>query len=195
MLFFNLWDRVLHLLVPILLTQVIPAQTSQKRVIPVDVCGQSALTKWRRCGEQMKLVGSSSLELQMQLTNLATSIVESAARTIRCWRMAHMKSWDTFRVSNILLVTSDWDWTHLAGEFWTLRETTSVKVSWSAKGSAFLEVLRQFGIESIILLTIWLWTTLEPRTPRWNSLSRRWLKCCDWAAPTGWSTNCGRNSR
>ena len=31
-------------------TQVTPAQTSQKRVIHVDVCGQSAHSKWKRCG-------------------------------------------------------------------------------------------------------------------------------------------------
>ena len=55
-------------------------------------------------------------------------------------------------------------------------------------------VIRDRGI---FLLGIWLWTILEPRMPRYQSLPRcrRWLKCCDWAAPTSWLANCGRNAR
>ena len=38
---------------------------------------------------------------------------------------------------------------------------------------------------------------LEPRMLRYQFLPRcrRWLKCCDWAAPKNWFTNCGHNSR
>ena len=196
MLFFNIWAKVLHLLVHMFLTQVTPAQTDQKPAIRVVVCDQSACIKWRWCGEQMETVGSSSLELQMPLANLATSIVAPAAKTFRCWRMAHMKSWDTFMVSSILRVTTNRDWRQLAGGSWTLKETPSVRVRWSAAENAFFEVFWSFGIESIPLPRIWLLTILEPRMPRCQSLlrCRRWLKCCNWAAPTSWFTNCGHNS-
>ena len=50
MLFSSVWDRVLQLPVHMLLTRVTLAQMNQKRVIPIDVCGQSAHTKSRRCG-------------------------------------------------------------------------------------------------------------------------------------------------
>ena len=140
MMFFNIWDMVLHLLGHKSLTQVTPAQTKQRPVIPVVVCGQRAPTKRRKCEEQMKSVGSSSLELRMRLPNLATSIVATAAKTFRCWRMARIKSWGTFKVSNISPVMSNWDRRHLAGGSWTLRETFSVRVSWSAKRSAFFDV-------------------------------------------------------
>ena len=108
-----------------------------------------------------------------------------------------MKSWYTFRVSKILPVTSDWDWRHLAGGSWTLSEVPSVRMNCSAKGSVFFEVFWSFAIESIVLMRIRLWTILEPRMPRYQSLPscRRWLNCCDWAASTSWFTNCGRNLR
>ena len=130
----------------------------------------------------MKSFGSSSLDLQMRLANLAISNVASAATMFQCSLMAHMKSWETFKVSNIVRVTSGWDWRHPAGGSWTLRESPSVRMSWSAKGSAFLEVLWSFGIESNLLLMIWLWTLLELRMPRYQSLPRccRCLKFCDW---------------
>ena len=48
--FFNIWNRVLHVVVHMLLTQVTRAQTSQIQAIPVFVCGQSAYTKWKTCG-------------------------------------------------------------------------------------------------------------------------------------------------
>ena len=145
----------------------------------------------------MKWVGSSSLQLQMWQANRAISNVASAAKTFQCWRMADIKSWDTFRMSNILAVTSDWDWKHLVGGSWNLSETPSLRVSWSAKRSAFFEALWSFGIWSIFSLIIWLWTILEPRMRRCQSLPRyrHWLKCCDWAAPTSWFTNCVANSR
>ena len=154
-----------------LLTRVTPAQTNQRRVIPVVVCFQSARKK-RKCGEQMKLADSSSLELQIQLASPAISIVASAAKTFQCWRMAHMKSWVTFKVRSLLPVISDWDWRQLAGESWVLRETPSVRVKWIAKGSAFFEVLWSSGIEKLHLLRIWLWTILERRMPRYQYLPR-----------------------
>ena len=90
--FSSIWDIVLHPWVHMLLTQETPVQTSQKRVIPVDVCGQGAHLKWRKCGGQMKSVGSSSLRLRMQLANPATSTVASAERMFQFWRTAHLKS-------------------------------------------------------------------------------------------------------
>ena len=72
----------------------------------------------------------------------------------------------------------------------------SVRVSWSVRESAFFEVLWPFRMDSIPLPRIFLLTILEPRTPHCQSLlrRRRWLKCCNWAAPTSWFTNCGHNS-
>ena len=161
-------------------TQMTPVQTIQKLVIPVGVCGQSAHLKWRRCGGQMKSVGSSWLELQMQLANLATSAVASAARTFQCWLTVHMKSWDTFKLSSISPLTSGWYWRHLVGQYWHLRETPLVRVSWSAEGRSFFEVLLSFAIGSTFLLRVWLWMILEPRMPRYQPLPRchRWLRCC-----------------
>ena len=75
----------------------------------------------------MKSVVSWSLELQMQLANLATSTAASAARTFQFWPMAHIKSWDTSKVSSISPVTSHWHWRHQAGGYWTLRETLLVR--------------------------------------------------------------------
>ena len=126
-----------HLLGHILLTRKTPAQMSQKRVISVVVCGQSARTKWRKCGEQMNSVGSLSLELQMRLSSLATSIVASTAKTFRCWRMDLMMSWDTFKVSSLLPVTSDWDWdTWLTGAgFW--RKSSQIDWAGSPKGAHY----------------------------------------------------------
>ena len=48
----------------------------------------------------MKSVDSSSLGLQMQLANLAISTVASAARMFQFRPTAHMKSWDTSKVSS-----------------------------------------------------------------------------------------------
>ena len=48
-------------LIHIFLTRVTPAQTNQRPVITVVVCDQSVRMKWRKCGEQMKSVGCSSL--------------------------------------------------------------------------------------------------------------------------------------
>ena len=47
MLFSNIWGRVLHVLVRMLLRRV---PMSQKPVIPVVVCVWSAHSEWRRCG-------------------------------------------------------------------------------------------------------------------------------------------------
>ena len=193
--FSSVWDMVLHPWVHMLLTQVTPAHTSQKRVIPVVVCGQSAHLKWRRCGGQMKSVGSSSLGLQMQLANLATSTVASAARMFQFWPTAHMKSWDTSKVSSISSVTSDWEWRHLVGGYGILRETPLQRVSWSTEGNPFFEVLWLFAIGSILLLRIWLWMILELWIPSYQSLRRRhcWLKYCDWVGFTSWFISCGHN--
>ena len=144
----------------------------------------------------MKLAGSSSLELQMQLANPATSIVANAVKTFRCWHTVHMKSWGTSKVTSILSETSDWHWRHLLDGYWTLRETPSVRMSWSVRESAFFGVLWSFGIESILSPKIRLLTIVEPRMPRcqYRLRCRRWLKCWNWAAPTSWFTNCGHNS-
>ena len=47
--FFNIWGRVLHVLVHMLLTRVTRVPMNQRQVIPVAVCGQTAHSRWRRC--------------------------------------------------------------------------------------------------------------------------------------------------
>ena len=152
--------------------------------------------KMKKMWEQLKWIGSSSLELQMRRTNLANSIVAPPAKTSRCWQIAHMKSWGSIKLSNFLPVTSDWDWRHLVGGYWILRETPSVTMSWSATESAFFEVLWSLGIESIRLPKIWLLMILQPRMPHYHALPRcrLKLKCCDWAALTIWFTKYGHSS-
>ena len=55
--FSNIWGRVLHVLVHMLLKRVTRVPMNQRQVIPVVVCDQSAHSKWRMCGGGANEVG------------------------------------------------------------------------------------------------------------------------------------------
>ena len=151
MLFSNIWGRVLHVLVCMLLRRVTRVPMSQRPVNSVVVCVRSAHSKWRRCGERTNWVSFSWLRLVTRLANRAISIVGSVAKMSRCWRRVLMRYCDTIRGWSILPVTSDWGWKILGGGSWISKETPLVRANWSGGESISFEVLWKFGIASIPL--------------------------------------------
>ena len=149
--FWNIWGRILYVLVCMWLRRVTQVRMSQKPVIPVVVCVRNAHSKWRRCGERTNWVSFLWLVRLTRLANRVTSIVEFVVRMSRFWHMALMRSFDTIRGWSTLLVTSDWGWKLLVGGYWTSKEIPLVRLSWSGDESRSWEVLWWSEIASIPL--------------------------------------------
>ena len=132
----------------------------------------------------------------MRPLNLAISIFASAAKTFRCWLMAHMKSWhfqgvkSFARDQRLILETPGWRVLEFEGN--SLSESELERQRERILQDPLIIRDRQYLFTEDLIVD-----DFGTRHATLPVLARcgRWLKSCNWAAPTSWFTNCGRNSR